>query len=476
MTLGFLNTHHMKISKFWVPRLNQCPNLPQEQEHVFEQHSGQSSFWQNLSYSHNGTERILFWYKFYFVDRQKGKEEARTFIMSSNEFAKKDQLYCLLWTKGAHYASSVKALVRNVQISTYIVNNVSWITYYVVCPLGKLMTHGNSTWPHRISLTLRHCGSEHKNIADLIQPAYPADVNAQESICVCMTAQYGSVTDNDVPFFTQWIEMLFKFGVNKVVMYNSTMRVSGKFYHKIIKYYTQKGLLEFTQFPLPISHNPTVKDEELYAVEAIRSLAVNDCFYREIRKHWYFLHIDKDELPVPRNGDETYQQLLSKFLNTTRIIYSGEHNDTRHRTDQLPAIAMYSTFYYRSAVKRNKTVPNYLPLMKLVYRQPTEIPGLPAGYAKSFVNPRHCNHVWSHRCILAGDNEFTYIPENEVIVHHYRDFCPVEVIQTLTRRGQNESSCETESEHEFKDDYIGKHYGEFLTQRTLEVLKQINYH
>jgi hypothetical protein len=137
-----------------------------------------------------------------------------------------------------------------------------------------------------------------------------------------------------------------------------------------------------------------------------------------------------------------------------------------------PALAVRSTFYYKITIKAKKGVPSYFPLFQEVTRQPTESNQISPGYSKSFVNPKSCNNVWNHRCMLAGDNNFVYVPDSAILTHQYRDSCP-QPYMFLFRPNVSKRNCDDEPKRAFYDDFIGENYGEYLKQKTLEVLKQI---
>jgi hypothetical protein len=215
------------------------------------------------------------------------------------------------------------------------------------------------------------------------------------------------------------------------------------------------------QAPLPFSVNLSIHGDEFNAVEALRPVTVNDCFYRNRLSYWYFIHIDKDEIMIPRQF-KTYQEFLKDFL------AKNPHENL------TPSLEVPSSFYYKIASKAKKGVPDYFPILQRVTRQPTESMRISPGYSKSFVNPKSCSNIWNHRCIKAGDDKVTFVSADAILTHHYRDSCPQEILPMI-RPNPAERNCDDEPKRAFYDDFIGEHYGDYLSQRTLEALKAINY-
>jgi hypothetical protein len=267
-----------------------------------------SDFWHSLCYS-EGKDNYRISYRAFYLDNR--KNEIRSVILTFGNI-RLPELFCILWNeKSADSPQSVKAIVISLRLQPYIADSIEYIAYLLICPLQnlKLPSHVSIATNLNLDNLTTHAKSI-DNKAELIKPVLKENTDA---ICVCLTAQYGVLSDYDAAFFVQWIELLYKFGVSNVVMYNTTMRSTGQMYHKALQYYVDIHMLTLIQAPLPFSVNVSIHGDEFNAVEALRPITVNDCFYRNRLSYWYFIHIDKDEIMIPRQVT-TYQEFLKDFL------------------------------------------------------------------------------------------------------------------------------------------------------------------
>ena len=151
-----------------------------------------------------------------------------------------------------------------------------------------------------------------------------------------MAPQYGKVSDSDATFFVQWMESLLLFGVSYVHMFNLTLRDKGDsmFISKAIDYYKTTGSLSFESISLPFETKaPPGGKIEYNAAETLRMIASNDCLYRNMDTYDYILHIDRDELIVPKSFD-TYQEYLASVGGTQSL-------------SEYESIVVRSAFFYK---------------------------------------------------------------------------------------------------------------------------------
>jgi hypothetical protein len=182
----------------------------------FSSNSLHNSFWQNVTFQSGRNQVKTIYHKFYIDWR---KNEIRTFLLTFGEYPL-PSVYCVISDTSTGYFSKIPAEELDLTISTYVVRGVKYVSYLIICPwskdANKYLYASLSYSQEEYSLT---------NKAEVIVP--PAPGHHGEKLCLCLAAQYDRVGDVNVPFFIQWMELLHKFGVSKVVFYNATVRMTG---------------------------------------------------------------------------------------------------------------------------------------------------------------------------------------------------------------------------------------------------------
>ena len=248
------------------------------------------------------------------------------------------------------------------------------------------------------------------------------------------------------------MESLLLFGISEVNMFNSTLRDLGPshYYTKALHHYMNIRKLSIKQLPFPFkTRTPPSRKYDYNAVETMRMIATNDCLYRNMDKYDYILHIDRDEVVVPKSYN-TYQEFLKSVL--------APNLDNKYES-----IIIQSAFFYKQYSPFKQNIPQCLPLNRLSYRTQVEkITKGNVGFSKPFNNPKKMHkHVesplysWQLSGIIAD--------KKDILVHHYRNSC---------RMG---TRCAHEWERRKLDATLHDKYGAVLQQRTLEVLREIQY-
>ena len=76
--------------------------------------------------------------------------------------------------------------------------------------------------------------------------------------------------------------------------------------------------MTFTHYP-PINTHWDSPEEDASATVTTTKITTGDCIYRNIKRYWYVLIIDMDEIPVPVRFD-TYQ--VGKSFNLDHLCTS----------------------------------------------------------------------------------------------------------------------------------------------------------
>ena len=114
-------------------------------------------------------------------------------------------------------------------------------------------------------------------------------------------------------YFVNWMEALSLFGVIEVSMNNATFLFQDDDIARAFQYYIDRGRLIFTHYPVIHERWTRSRKYDDDASESVNKLTTGDCFYRNIKRYWFTLIIDIDELPVPQKRD-TYTQVIEDLI------------------------------------------------------------------------------------------------------------------------------------------------------------------
>lgn len=178
------------------------------------------------------------------------------------------------------------------------VSNTYFFQDLVTCIIPEI-----NILPKRASIVGHPCAKPSTYI-DIVYPE-PLEDPTTRMIGVCMASLYGNMSVQNVPYFVNWMETLYKLGVSEVSINNATLRFEDDMIRKAFQYYQDIGRLTFTHYPVVHETWDSPKQDDA-ATEAINKLTTGDCLYRNLKRYWYVLIIDMDEVPVPAHFD-TYQ-------------------------------------------------------------------------------------------------------------------------------------------------------------------------
>ena len=127
----------------------------------------------------------------------------------------------------------------------------------------------------------------------------------RKPLAVCVKAAWGRLD----PFrLVEWIETNRKLGVDKFVIYDSTVTGAAV---RILEYYSEQGIVELISFTYVLNMATLMMKDPMksqlqnedYVLEQGYLVSINDCYYRLRDRYHFILLVDIDELLVPTNDD-----------------------------------------------------------------------------------------------------------------------------------------------------------------------------
>jgi hypothetical protein len=251
------------------------------------------------------------------------------------------------------------------------------------------------------------------------------------------------------------MEALAILGVNEVSINNASLEFTDTMIAESFRYYQSIGRLTFTHFP-PVHQtwNSPLQDDA--ATEAVNKITTGDCIYRNIKKYWYTLIIDMDELPVPTYFD-TYQDFILNYTNRFPELKEAH------------SLAVRTAFFYLDQEPGNPEYGEHLPMLRLTNRfrvEPMEVDGV--GLSKSFHYTKLLVAAGHHltRGTNSGESEdlvHHFISPDDILIHHYRKRC------------KYTSYCENSWNQTIHDGSVPKKFGKKLQENVEFVLNKIGY-
>ena len=363
----------------------------------------------------------------------------------------KTEFHLLLWYDGFANPLSVTCKLNGAAGLARNIANTYYNQYSITCPLPHV-----DMLPIHVSNAIGDC-SEPKTYLPVVYPRPPRSP-ASRDIGVCMASLYGKLTQQDVPYFVNWMETLNLLGVSEVTMNNALMHLDPMMV-RALKYYHDKGRLFMTSYPVAHPGKWSQPNRDDAATESINKVTTSDCFYRNMRRYWWTLIIDLDEIPVPMTK-LTYQEFLQDYL------ARNPQNTNAH------CLTIRSAFFYLTQRPGNPQYGDHLPVLRYTKRFEPEPMGAAShdgiGIAKSFHNPR--NVVASGHHIARATHDLTQdqmkrpvMPVDEILIHHYRKQC---------KYGDD---CKAKWNSTITDNIIPEHFAKSLKERVETVLNQIEF-
>ncbi|XP_064080894.1 uncharacterized protein LOC135197749 [Macrobrachium nipponense] len=311
--------------------------------------------------------------------------------------------------------------------------------------------------PESVSLAEKPCdmATTHLRVINDRPPS-----GEKEDFAVCVKGINYPFNDLSVRL-TEWLELLFLLGANKVFMYDMEVHPN---ISKILSYYQDKGQIGITKLTLP-GWQPNVRGFSYMYLKAKlvhkrqnEVIPYNDCFYKNMYKYKYIALLDIDEVIMPRNSS-SWKELLE-------IVKQNDQGKNRNMRSSYVAQNIYFMDSMHKPEEPDVTdVPSYMHMLKNVYRSGNYT--LPGAYVKCFHDTERILTLHNHFPFSCIGPQCSAYPMNTHDAHlqHYRSDCVGELKKVCGVRYKS---------HPTKDPSILK-YKQALVSRVADTLKRLDF-
>lgn len=295
--------------------------------------------------------------------------------------------------------------------------------YLITCSVPKFHRH---LIPQAVTLVQSTCDFASNSLRVIYNP--PENETQQGDFAVCVKGFDFYFQDN-TKRLVEWLELLSALGAHKVFYYSLGMNAKME---KMMKYYEDKGFVEVIPTTLPASQPniPGLFFKYVFSRDKFQHevIQLNDCYYRNLYRYKYTVHLDTDEVIVPRFA-LTWQHLMQTVTK-------------KSAKDNLPYVSYCARHtYYMDHMRLSqewlKDVPSHLHMLQHVIRS-ANYSGIKYS-VKCFHSTAGGLHLHNHYPLLALGKTFPYaynIPTHDAQLNHYRQNCHDYVMncyETFTR-------------------------------------------
>ena len=415
-------------------------------------------FWRNKKWQY-----AVFGFKYVYalnayLDNRLNPHLIRIFLAvsvpeSTVELISEGQIVLLLWYENV--VSPISALARRdtviwVKFWRIRGRQLAFIPYYVALSDNQI--------PKYVSLADRLCPVG--LLTTYFKVILPKPLNKTNTrIGACIKPLFGNFTFRNASYLVSWMESLRYFGVQRAhIIYDALSTDSC--IEKIFQYYVNLGYITFEHIPHQLYETEVPVNMTDAMSQSVVGPIVNDCFYRRLNDYRYTLHIDYDEILVPRYN-ASYLDVISRYM-------ASHPRDVR-----ACSVCSRSAFFYTNTAPGSPEEPEWLPIFRYTMRQPTEIPGVThptgTGVRKCFQSNLYSRYMYIHNsagltegAVTAGPLVFLN-PDDDILIHHYRSKCKLK------------ARCRTEGKRAFKDETFAKVFRFDLLKRVKAVLSSVGY-
>ena len=316
----------------------------------------------------------------------------------------------------------------------------------------------NCTAPQYVSIATSCCPQQPlTTLLKVIVSAKPA--TPSDKLGACIKPVFGNLTYRNASYIVSWLESMRHFGVHRAHVFHDAL-TTDQTVRNVFQHYVDTGFITFEHIPHCLEKTGMTSRMNDALSQSLVTPIMNDCFYRHLHDYSYTLHIDYDEILVPRRHNATYGALIARHM-------------TQHPRDvNAVAVCARSAYFYLYAPPGSPEQPSYLPTYRHTLRQPAEIPGVTdtigVGVRKCFQSNRHSRLMSIHSGSRLQPHEGVAVTslamldhETELLIHHYRWTCKIR------RR------CATEASRSFDDKVCHQHT--VLRQQIIRVLRKVGY-
>ena len=363
--------------------------------------------------------------------------------------------HMLFWYDG--FANPVIALSCTIQKSGGVVQKINGSFHYqfiITCPIPEIQL-----LPAYASLVTRIC--DKPTIYTKIVYPQKNEVPYNREIGLCVHPIFRTLRKSDVPYIVNWIETLKLFGVREISLSNTSAQLKEDLIKSVFKYYVDSGVLKLTQYPVILPEIEAINNRKAGWI-SMKQMAVLDCVYRNIKRYWYVLIHNIDEIVIPRQFG-TFVEYLENYVDQFQNTSSGH------------CLAIRSAYFYKSFSSARNQYPRYMILLKKTKRFAPESTkrdyrgrlAVVRGFSKMHSSVSSDTHLCTATYSTSKELEKFILPVEEIMVHHYRMKCKMHFSNGSCNSGHADSKL-------YEDNTLLK-YGDRLTDEVTKVLKTIGY-
>ncbi|KAL3860059.1 hypothetical protein ACJMK2_010228 [Sinanodonta woodiana] len=210
-------------------------------------------------------------------------------------------IFCHLWFISTY---SKHPFLKIIQGKTTLIANGSSKRYqevYILCPLPR------DGVPYAVSIVTTKC-QEPLNSLPVKLWTQQVDIKRNFTVCVSpLNMNYSRAYE-----IVEWLELNIILGADYFLIYNYSSAFN---IGKVMKLYSDRGLVEVVQWPLPMHVDtwpPSDKNPEV--TYFAQTAALNDCLYRSRPYTKFLINVDVDEFIIPRSNRSYKWMDMLNFL------------------------------------------------------------------------------------------------------------------------------------------------------------------
>ncbi|KAL3860063.1 hypothetical protein ACJMK2_010232 [Sinanodonta woodiana] len=358
------------------------------------------------------TENMLFIFSAYY-DEIDGKPYVRLIGLGEDGF----KIFCYLWFRQTHPKRMFLKIMRGTSILTADGSSKRYQEIYLLCPLP------NDVVPYAVSIVTTKC-QEPLNSLPVNPWMQQVDIKRNFTVCVSpLNMNYSRAYE-----IVEWLELNIILGADYFLIYNYSSAFNIR---KVMKIYSDRGLVEVIQWPLPMHVDTWPPSDKIPEVTYFGQIAaLNDCLYRSRPYTKFLINVDIDEFIIPRsNRSYKWMDMFNILPEASGYIirqicfrkdwpdYRGVDNKSLVSDSYLNDIDKYSLVTLKK-LQRERGI-------------------LPDGYrSKYIVKPNDAVTIRVHDVWQYRKHQHSHVVDPSVgLLHHYRNwFKPHEGTSVLDTR------------------------------------------
>ncbi len=333
----------------------------------------------------NDPNMELYLYTAFYDDRPALDNNNAIRLLAIGELTN-ETLFCLLWYRNRE-SPDVMPVEVTVSGPPFSKRGKTFVSYILSC--GVLPQR----WPPEYVSIMT---PETLVPATLVHVHQPLRSQLKKDLLICVPTAKG---DFDPTKLVEWVEYNRLLGVDKIVVYNHSLRAEPA---RVIKHYSDKQYINYRQYRDPFID----KDNNTFAIN--HAIVLNDCLYRNVYNFKKIMVLYFDKMIVPRQDKH--------FIDMINYI-----DETRHINDALPKCYLFQHSYFYLDFNPVSDDPPFVMSTRYLSRLPPDPHGV---LSRSIIDPRICISLSQNKCwkVAPKYQNTTWevrLEENVSLVHHY---------------------------------------------------------